>query len=449
MAAEYDLIIVGATAAAQSAAIAAAQTYARTAWASEAAPVLDPLFLLREGSSFCQRFQQPASAFSAAADLISSAGWASPTKAQAEGVDYREGSILLSSEGLTVSGQLMRARAYLLALSPLALLPAIPGIIHPKIWTISQLYRRLLTSSDWPETIGVLGSGPQAIELSQSLQRLGLTVSLLTGGGPLLPQEDREMAFLLQTYLEGSGIALYSQTLLSIYPSADGLSLALDDSKLNVMGLVIATESSLLPESIVALNLRQTSQGLWVNSALQTSNPSIYACGSLLGGYDIPSLGDYEGQIAVRNALFQHQIAVRYHQLPYAVMSDPSLARVGLTEQQALLHDPDVQVIRQTFQGHDQTALTQAPAGLCKVLVQPDGTLLGAHLVGAQASDLIHLFAFALRQDVRLQDLDQGGFASPAVSEVIRSICITWRQQRSQQNRDRLEHGFLRQRSKS
>ena len=448
MAAEYDLIIIGATAAAQSAAIAAAQTYARTAWVCEAAPVLDPLFLLREGSIFCQRFQQPAQSFGAAADLLVSTGGASPNPAQAEGVDYREGPILFESGGLTVAGQAMRGRAYLLALKPSASLPPIPGLIHPKIRTISQLYRQLL-SSTWPETIGVLGSGPQAVELSQSLQRLGLSVSLVTGDGPLLPQEDPETAFLLQTYLEGSGIKLYSQSLLGVQVSTEGLFLELEDSKLDVKGLVIATESSILPENIAALNLRQTTQGLWVNSSLQTSDPAIYACGSLLGGYDISSLGIHEGQIAVRNALFQEQTAVRYHQLPYAVMSDPVLARVGLTEPQALRHDPKTQVIRQTFQGHEQTVLTQAPAGLCKVLVQPDGTLLGAHIVGAQASDLIHLFAFALQQGVRLQDLDQGGFASPTVSEVIQSICVKWRQQQSRQNREQLERWFLKQRRRA
>jgi pyruvate/2-oxoglutarate dehydrogenase complex dihydrolipoamide dehydrogenase (E3) component len=456
MAVEYDLVVVGATAAAQTAAVAAAQTYARVAWATETAPVCDSLLLLRESCRLVsQRSQKPSpQSLRIAAELLASAlpYNASPAAAQAEGVNYLEGTILFEAASLTISGQRVRSRAYLLAIEPDQPLPSIPGILHPNVWTIAQLHQTLQSPEKaWPQTLGVLGAGPQAVELSQSLLRLGISVVLLTNGSPLLPHEDEEVAFLVQTHLEASGIAIYTQDpLLAVKASPDGLMLEMSDCKIVVNALAIAAESpGLLPNSLAALNLRQTAHGIWINRSLQTSNPSIYACGELLGGYRIPSVERYEAQLAVQNALFEKQDPLQYHRVPYTISSDPPLARVGLTEHQALQYDPQVQIIRQTYRNIDRAIFAQAPAGLCKVLVQTDGTILGAHIVGADAPEIIHLFALAVQQSIRLQDLAKGGYASPTFAQVVQSVGEIWQQQRSQKDRDRHERWFYRQRRKS
>jgi pyruvate/2-oxoglutarate dehydrogenase complex dihydrolipoamide dehydrogenase (E3) component len=216
-----------------------------------------------------------------------------------------------------------------------------------------------------------------------------------------------------------------------------------------VNALAIATETSgTLPDSLARLNLRQTAHGLWVNTSLQTSSPSIYACGGLLGGYNIPSIGRYEARLAVQNALFKEQISLRYFQIPYAILSNPPLARVGLTERQALQYDPQTQVIQQTYQDTERAILSQSSAGLCKVLVRPDGTILGAHIVGANAPEIIHLFSFALQQGILLQNLSKGGYASPSFAQVVQSVSEVWQRQRSQADRDRQERWFYQQRRK-
>jgi pyruvate/2-oxoglutarate dehydrogenase complex dihydrolipoamide dehydrogenase (E3) component len=459
MAVEYDLVVVGGTAAAQAAAIAAAQTYARVAWATETTPVCDSSLLLRESCRFVsQRPDKPSpQGLKIAAELLASAlpYNTSPATAQAEGVNYLEGPLSFEAAGLLIAGQSVRSRAYLLAIEPEQPFPSIPGILPPNVWTIAQLHQALQSPEKaWPQTLGVLGAGPQAVELSQSIRRLGISVVLLTDGSPLLPYEDEEVAFFVQTYLEASGIAIYTQDtqelLLAVEASPNGLMLEMNDGKIVVNALVIAAESpGLLPNSLAALNLHQTAQGLWVNRSLQTSNPSIYACGGLLGGYRIPSVGRYEALLAVRNALFETQDPLQYHRVPYAILSDPPLARVGLTEHQALQHDPQVQTIRQTYLDTDRAILTQAPAGLCKVLVQPDGTILGAHIVGADAPEIIHLFAFAIHQGIRLQDLAKEVYASPAFAQVVQTISETWQQRHSQKDRDHLERWFYRRRRKS
>ena len=457
MVVSYDLVVIGEGKVAESAAIAAAQTHARVAWVPSANPMADPFLLLREGA---RRFAQidcseGPQAWRRWTDTLMTAAFAqaSPSVVQSYGADYIEGAVRFEQDNLWVGERRLRSRSYLLTFNLEPTLPTIEGINHPKVWTIPQLWVQLREPC-WPQRIAVLGNGPQAVELSQSLERLGLSVLLITGGTPLLPKEDNEVAFLLQSYLEGDRIQVETQdTLQSIQSLDDVLVLEVGHSsapkarKYTTEALVIATEGSWrLPPVLEPLNLAQTQQGIAVNAALQTSNPRIYASGALLGGYPLPSVALQEARLAVQNALFEKSSPIHYHHLPYAILSDPSLARVGLTEAQARRYDPQVQVVKVDFRECDHTPFDQAPVGLCKVLVQKDGTILGAHILGAVAEELIHLFALAMQQGIRLQGLGQWGYVSFTFVQVVHQVSDQWWQQQHQ--RDHNERWFYNRRQK-
>ncbi len=441
--ANFDLVVIGATTAAEAAAISAAQTHARVAWAPNTSLTSNPLLLLRESSyRFAQLKGCDQKDWRQWTDTLMLAYGAkqSPSVVQSYGVEYIQGSVLFEHNDSWVGERLLRSRAYLLALDPEETLPNISGIDHPKVWTISHLWDMLRrTDQNWPQSIAILGNGSQAIELSQSLRRLGLSVLLITRNSSLLPQEDEETAFLLQSYLEGSGIQVATQgDLTTIMPLPDGaLLLEVKDSKFNAEMLVIATETfGRLPAMLDSLNLRQTAQGVAVDPTLQTSNPRIYAVGSLLGGYQLPSIALREAKLAVQNALFEKRSPIQYHQLPYAIHSDPPLARVGLTEAQARRHDPKVEVLRQTYKDCDRAQFNLSPVGLCKVLVQPNGIILGAHIVGDSAPDLIHLFALAIEQQITLQTLGELRYIASTFTEIVGQVTQEWLWRQHQRDRD-------------
>jgi pyruvate/2-oxoglutarate dehydrogenase complex dihydrolipoamide dehydrogenase (E3) component len=460
MSVDYDLVIVGATTAATTAAIAAAHSHARVAWVPDGITAPDPLLLLREGSRSIAAWKGAVAPqdWVLWTDTLTSTLMAerSPAVIQSQGVDYIEGSVQFQPEnGVVVGQRWLRSRAYLLAMDSETDIPLLLDIHHPRVWTILDLWDRLrFTAQAWPKSIAVLGHGPQAIELSQSLQRLGLSVLLIPETSPLLPQEDEETAFLLQSYLEGSGIQIAKRgELTAIQPSQETVLLEVGDCKYRSEALVIATETAYrLPSTLDPLHLKQTRQGIAVNSALQTSNSQIYAIGSLLGGYRLPTVALHEAKLAVQNALFERRTLgaelspLKYHQLPYAILSDPPLARVGLTEAQARQYDLKVQVLRQTYKDCDRARLSQSPVGLCKVLVQKDGTILGVHILGDAAAELIHLFALAMQQEIRLQALSRLGYVSLTFTEVVQRITDQWWQQQRRHGRDRNERWFYNRR---
>jgi pyruvate/2-oxoglutarate dehydrogenase complex dihydrolipoamide dehydrogenase (E3) component len=459
MAVEYDLVVVGDTAAAATAAITAAQVHARVAWVAPTRSI-DPLLLLREGArGFREHLPHAANpkAWRHWTTVLQSTLANDPSAtAQINGVNTIESpAVFVPGKTVSLRGEhfLWRSRTYLLAMMPPEKRPPIPGIDHPQVWSIAHLWDALRHPDEsWPSALAILGNGPQAVELSQSLQSLSIPTTLLTNGQPFLPYEDHEAVAWVQAYLEGSEVLIDDRGLLNVSSTAktDSLSLDVGEQQYHVTALVLALEpSGGIPESLQSLQLRQTSRGIAVDAALQTSIPSIYACGSLLGGYALPSLAAHEAKRAVHNALFEQYLPVQYHQVPYVIFSDPPLARVGLTEHQARRHDPQAIVLRQNDTSCEPILFQPTPTTFYKVLVQRDGTVLGVHLIGAAAAELIHLWAMIIQQGIPLSVLDVGGFASLSFATVVQQVVAQWQQQSSHHShRDRNERWFYRRRQR-
>ncbi len=451
---DYDLVVVGPTQAAETAAIAAAKSFARVAWVTPTGPEASPLLLLQAAAA-CSRPLLPERIAWA---LTLQDAWTTQhavAAVKALGVNYQVGhcSLQLRARSLEVNQQTWRSRAVLLALEPAAALPELAGLDSDCVWSIANLWEHLVQGKACPGRVAVLGHTPQAIELSQSLHQLGSQVSLLTNGQRLLPQEDPDAAILLQTYLEASGIQLYTHPVLTVTQPQN-----IDGRRISIVGmanplavdvLLVALDQPCLT-SPLSQDLKQVpGGGIWVNSALQTSIPRVYACGPLLGGYNLPALNDYEAWIATQNALFEQRSPVTYHSVPYALRTDPPLARVGYTEVQAQQQVPEIVIVQASYQICDRAVLEQTATGLCKVIVEPNGQILGAHLLGPTADETIHLFALAIRYHIPLQSLTDLAYGWPTFARCVQHLAQEWHHQQQRQQRDRLEKRFYRRRQRT
>jgi pyruvate/2-oxoglutarate dehydrogenase complex dihydrolipoamide dehydrogenase (E3) component len=174
---------------------------------------------------------------------------------------------------------------------------------------------------------------------------------------------------------------------------------------------------------------------LVLNEKLQTTNPRIYGCGDVAGGYQFPHLAQYEADIALNNALFFPWFKVDYLGIPWAIFTDPPLARVGLTEAQARRrYGKDVLVVRQYFKVLDKAQLLGETTGFCKLVVRQNGEILGASIVGAQASESIGEIALAIRRKLKVGVLADLPHASSTLTEIIGKTAIEWRRQRLKRN---------------
>ena len=441
MTVDYDLVIVGATMAGEAAAIAAAAVYARVAWILEAEfqPDYEALFAIL-AAQVAQGLPLQSASHAMPWLVEQWRAQHSLSELQARGIDILTGEFQFQttpSLAVEVGQRRLRSRTYLLALPTILSLP-----ISNSVAALWHAFCQS-PSAQWPKSIACIGNGPQAATLSQSLNQLGRQI-IWSMATPLLPTEDPELVQWLQTDLEATGIVL-ATGVPSISRSHQGLTITSGDRTYLVEAGVMFPEAAPLVSQgqekqcylgLDDLNLKRTATGLWVNQSLKTSQPQIYACGALLGGYDVTSLAVREAEWVVQNALFRRNKPIQYQHIPYVIT--PTAARVGLTEQQALVYDATVQVIRFPTLDSDRFSQRSPALRFCKLIVQSQGQILGAHLGGEAAAELSYLLAIAMQQNASLESLASHPLLRPVVSQ--------WQDRARKRDRDRLERQFYRQR---
>lgn len=357
----------------------------------------------------------------------------SPAILSALGIDWINGVgefCRKPKQAFVVEGRKLRSRSYLLATGASVTPPpeyAQWGYTIEQLWSEEKLTRL-------PQNIMIIGGTPFALEVAQSLNRLGKQVTLATPK-KLLPQEDSEAIKLIQAQLEAEGVKIYTQSPVTQVKQLD------PQIWVQAGDFAIAAEEIIWanpPQANVAgLNLEGVGvtpqQGkILVNPKLQTSNRRIYACGALLGGYNLPHLAQYEVSVILKNALYLPLFSANYHGLPWAIFTDPNLAQVGLLPHQARKRYGDkVCIYRQQFKHNPQAAMMGKFNGFCKLVVHRNGDILGATVVGYQAAEVINILALALQNRVKLAQLLHFPQLSPTLSEIIFQTVLEWQRDRN------------------
>ncbi|MGL6140291.1 MAG: dihydrolipoyl dehydrogenase family protein, partial [Planktothrix sp.] len=246
-------------------------------------------------------------------------------------------------------------------------------------------------------------------------------VTILSSRNQILPKEDPEAAKVVQDQLLSEDIVILNNTKAERIEIENGKkkiiagnNIILADEILVSVGRMPNIESLNLEAAGVTIN----KSGIKVNNKLQTTNPYIYACGDVIGGYQFTHVAGYEAVVVLTNALFFPISKVNYRVIPWATFTDPELARVGLTEAQAKeQYGDDIYVLKQPFAGVDRAIAEAKTLGFAKIITRRNGEILGAHLVGASAGDLIHEIVLAMSHGLKVSALT-GIHIYPTLSEV-------------------------------
>jgi pyruvate/2-oxoglutarate dehydrogenase complex dihydrolipoamide dehydrogenase (E3) component len=277
-----------------------------------------------------------------------------------------------------------------------------------------------------------------ATELAQTLLRLNCDVTLIVQGSHILPNEDPEASGLVQAQLEAEGIRILTDSPVTQFRRIEDKTwVQAGNRAIEADEIVLATAWQL---NVAGLNLEGVGvkfhpQGLALNEKLQTTNPRIYACGAVAGAYQSAHIAQYEASIALKNALFAPLFNVDYRGIPRTIFCDPQLSRVGLTEAQARLrYGKDVFVVRQYFKSLDKAQLTGETTGFCKLVGRQNGEILGASIVGSDASEAIAAIALAIRQKMKVNAIANFPQVSPTFSEIVHKTALEWQRQRQHRN---------------
>ena len=361
----------------------------------------------------------------------------SPAVLASLGVDVITGAGEFSRDvAFLVNNRRLLARAYLIATGTRPVIPDIDGLPNAGYITPTEIWQPERLES-LPKRLAVIGGTPMGTELAQSLARMGREVTLVVGSTQVLPPEDSETSRLVRAQLEAEGVRVLTETPVteikqiqeSKWVQAGSRAIESDE-----IILAAGTEPEIEGLNLEAVGVRFWARGIKLNQKLQTTNPRIYACGGVAGGYPFDHIAQYEAGIALKNALFLPLFKVNYRSIPWAIFTEPQLARVGLTEVQARRRYSDILIVRQEFKSIAQALVLGEMTGFCKFVVRRNGEILGVHIVGPEASELMGEIALAMRNKIKMDAIANLPHPSLTLSEITQKTAIEWQRQRLHRN---------------
>lgn len=305
----------------------------------------------------------------------------------------------------------------LLASGSETFVPPIPGLDTVEYWTS----REALESKELPKSIAIIGGGVIGMEFAAFYNRVGVEVHVIEMLPEILGGMDSEMGALLRAEYTKLGVKFYLQhKVTSVAP--EGVTVEFEDNS-----FVIPTERILLSvgrrpvtEKLSPLGLEMEGRGVKVDATMRTSLPGVYAAGDVTGYSLLAHTAVREAEVAVDNMLGKNA-QMSYRAIPGIIYTQPEVAGVGMTEDQLKKEGISYRKhqLPMAFAGRF-VAENEMANGVCKILISEDDTLLGAHMLGNPASELIVVIAVAIERGIKAHELASVVFPHPTVGEIIK-----------------------------
>ncbi|MCX6353310.1 MAG: FAD-dependent oxidoreductase [Candidatus Aureabacteria bacterium] len=332
----------------------------------------------------------------------------------------------VSEDAIDLDGVRIKARRFIICTGSRPLVPPIQGLQESGYLTNETIFD--LDSP--PGSLIVLGGEPIGVELAQSMNRLGTEVHIVEMGERILPREDSELSAVLAKALHREGIDLLTRhKALRVEKIAGSVKMVIEGPsgvQREIIAVQLLVAIGRAPNvdglSLKSAGVAYSRKGITVNDYLQTANKAIFACGDVAGPYMFSHMAAYQAQLCVRNALLRRPFwkRVNYAHVPWATFTEPELARVGATEDEARAVHPDARAYTSPYDSSDRAVTDIEKEGFVKVIADRKGRILGAHIAGAHASEIIHSFIIGSALRLPLSALSKPIFIYPTLSEIVK-----------------------------
>ena len=332
--------------------------------------------------------------------------------------------------------QRLTTRSIVIAAGGSPFVPPIPGIDTVDYVTSDTMWDRFATLDAVPARLVVLGGGPIGCELAQSFARLGAAVTQVEMAPRIMAREDADAAAVVEARFRSEGIDVRTGTrAVRCERRDDGQFLIVEvDGATAEIGfdhlvLAVGRAARLTGYGLETLGI-ETGTTVITNEYLQTLYPNIYAAGDVAGPYQFTHVAAHQAWYAAVNALFGRfrKFKADYRVIPWATFTDPEVARVGLSEDEAKAKGVAYEVATYPLHELDRAIADGATTGFIKVLTPPGkDSILGVTIVGEHAGDLLAEYVLAMKHGLGLNKLLGTIHTYPTLAEANKYVAGEWK----------------------
>jgi len=319
-------------------------------------------------------------------------------------------------------GKEYQSKNILLATGAEAIVPPIKGLNKNEVMTS----REALQVTEVPESLNIIGGGVIGLEFASLFNSLGATVNVFEMMEEILPGTDAELAKMLRNDLSKKGITFYIGTTVTeiqgksvLYENKNGKGTAEAEKLL----ISVGRRPNITGLGLEELGVELSKQGIKIDDNCRTNIPNIYAAGDITGFSQLAHTASREGTVAVNHILGKPD-RMRYNAVPAVVYTNPEIACVGLTEEEAKTKGIACRTLKLPMAYAGRFIVeNEGKNGLAKIVIgEKYNEILGVHLYGNSSSEIIYGACMAIETQMRVQDLQEIIFPHPTVSEILHEV---------------------------
>ncbi len=343
----------------------------------------------------------------------------------------REFGRFVDADTVEAGGNRIKARRFVVATGSSPSAPPIPGLDRVDYLTNENIFDNTVL----PSHLIIIGGGPIGMEMAQAHRRLGAKVTVLEAFQPL-GKDDPELTAIVLELLREEGIDIRAGAKITCIAKAGKsksieVTLEGDDGKAEKLSgshlLVAAGRAARVDGlNLEAAGIEYDRRGIKVDKGLRSSNRKVYAVGDVAGGLQFTHVAGYQAGLVLRSILFRLPVTNETRIIPWVTYTDPELAHIGTTEEQAKESHPGHKILRWYFRENDRARAERRSTGLIKAVVSSKGEILGCSIVGPNAGDLIQPWAMAISSRLKIKAMIDMVAAYPTLSEVSKRAATSY-----------------------
>jgi pyruvate/2-oxoglutarate dehydrogenase complex dihydrolipoamide dehydrogenase (E3) component len=322
----------------------------------------------------------------------------------------------------------IKAKRFCIATGSSAAIPPIDGLAEAGFQTNETVFEL----KTLPAKLIVLGGGAIGVEIGQSFARFGSGVTIVEMGERILAKEDREVSEFIEASFRRENIEILTKTKAVKVRTENGkkfVGLEQNGKQFEIEAdeILVATgrKPNLENLDLEKTGVRWDKNKIITDEFLRTTAKHIFAAGDVTGHFQFTHAADYEAQTVINNAFLFRPLMkkIDFRALPWATFCEPEIGRVGLTEAEAREKFGDkIKIYKVSFDENDRAQAEDDAIGFAKVVCRANGEVVGAHLVGASAGDIVHEFVWAIKLGWKISELNRIVRVYPTLSKIVQAV---------------------------